>query len=52
MYVPASAIANVADGVVHLNVAVRDARNMGWEQPPRGDDTLETSPEADRHRHV
>ena len=52
MYVPASAIANVANRVVHLNVAVRDARKMGWEQPPRGDDTLETSPEADRDRHV
>ena len=52
MFVPASAIANVADQVVQLNVALSDARNMGWEQPPRGDDTLETSPEADRHRHV
>ncbi len=52
MYVPASAIANVADGVVHLNIALRDARSMGWQQPPRGDDTLETSPETDRDRHV
>ena len=52
MYVPASAIANVADGVVHLSIALRDARSMGWQQPPRGDDTLETSPEADRDRHV
>jgi len=52
MYVPASAIANVADGVVHLNLALRDARSMGWEQPPRGDDTLETSPESGRDRHV
>ena len=52
MYVPASAIANVADGVVHLNVAYSDARGLGWESPPRGDDTLETSPETDLHRHV
>ncbi len=52
MYVPASAIANVADGVVHLNLALRDALAMGWQQPPRGDDTLETSPETDRERHV
>ncbi len=52
MYVPASAIANVADGVVHLNLALREARGMGWQQPPRGDDTLETSPEPDRERHV
>ena len=52
LYVPASAIANVADGVVHLSVTAGDARRMGWEQPPRTDDTLETSPEEDRHRHV
>jgi len=52
MYVPASAIANVADGVVHLNLALRDARGMGWQQPPRADDTLETSPEPDLDRHV
>jgi len=51
-YVPASAIANVADGVVHLNLALGEAQRMGWQQPPRGDDTLETAPEVDRHRHV
>lgn len=52
LYVPASAINNVADGVVHLSVALSDARALGWQQPPRGDDTLETSPETDRNRHV
>jgi hypothetical protein len=52
IYVPASAIANVADAAVHLSVALHDAQRMGWQQPPRGDDTLETSPEADLHRHV
>jgi hypothetical protein len=52
LYVPASAIANVTDGVVQLNTTLSDARNMGWEQPPRTDDTLETSPEADLERHV
>ncbi len=52
LYVPASAIANVADGVVHLSLTASDARNMGWEQPPRTDDTLEASPEEGRHRHV
>ena len=52
MYVPASAIANVADGVVQLNVALRDARAMGWQQQPRSDDTLEASPKTDRDRHV
>ena len=52
MYVPASAIANVVDGVVQLNVTLGDTRALGWESPPRTDDTLETSPEADLHRHV
>jgi len=52
MYVPASAIANVENQVVHLNLPHRDAERMGWEQPPRGDDALETTQETDLHRHV
>jgi len=52
LYVPASAIANVENEVVHLNVTQRDAGAMGWEQAPRGDDELQTSPEGDLHRHV
>jgi hypothetical protein len=52
LYVPASAIANVENEVVHLNVALREAQGMGWQQPPRGDDALETTPESDLHRHV
>jgi hypothetical protein len=52
LFVPASAISNVADGAIHLNLALGEARSMGWQQPPRTDDTLETSPEADRDRHI
>jgi hypothetical protein len=52
LYVPASAIANVLNETVHLSVTQRDAGAMGWEQPPRGDDELQTSPEADLDRHV
>jgi len=52
LYVPASAIANVSDQAIQLNLALRDARSMGWEQEPRNDDTLETSPESDLERHV
>ena len=52
VYIPASAIANVEHGTVHLNVAQRDVAGMGWGQPPRDDDAPETSPEADLHRHV
>jgi hypothetical protein len=52
MFVPASAIANVDDAVVYLNLAKGEAEEMGWEQPPRDDDSLETTPESDLHRHV
>jgi hypothetical protein len=52
LYVPASAIANIGSEVVHLNLAHDEAEQMGWQQPPRGDDTLETTPESDLHRHV
>jgi hypothetical protein len=52
IYIPASAIANVEDEVVHLSIAHRDVAEMGWEQPPRDDDSLSTSPEPDLHRHV
>jgi hypothetical protein len=52
LFVPASAIANVDDAVVYLNLAKGDAEEMGWEQPPRGKDPLETTPESDLHRHV
>jgi hypothetical protein len=51
-YVPASAIANVMNDIVYLNVAQRDVAGMGWDKPPRGDDAPETGPDADLHRHV
>ena len=52
IYVPASAIANVENEVVHLSLPQRDVAEMGWEQPPRDDDVPMTSPEPDLHRHV
>lgn len=52
LYVPASAIANVENEVVHLSLPQREAEGMGWEQAPRGDDALEQTPETDLHRHV
>jgi hypothetical protein len=52
LFVPASAIANVQNEVVHLNLTQRDVGQMGWQQPPRDDDALETTPETDLHRHV
>ena len=50
-YVPASHIANVEHEVVHLNVSRREAEEMGWEQPLRGEDAPNVSPETDLHRH-
>jgi hypothetical protein len=38
--------------VVYLNLAKGEAEEMGWEQPPRETDPLETTPESDLHRHV
>ena len=52
VYVPASAIGNIENEVVHLNLARGEADGMGWEQPPRGADDLETTREPDLHRHV
>jgi hypothetical protein len=52
IYVPASAISNVENQVVHLSLPQRDVAEMGWAQPPRDDDALATSPEPDLHRHV
>jgi hypothetical protein len=52
LYIPASAIANVEDEVVYLSVTHRNVAGMGWEQPPRDDDSISTSPETDLHRHV
>jgi len=51
-YVPASHIANVEHEVVYLNLAKREADEMGWEQAPRDQDEPETTPETDLHRHV
>ena len=53
LYVPASAIANVTEGVVHLSVTHRDVGEIdGLGPAPRTDDHLETSPEANLKRHI
>ena len=52
LHVPASAIGNVEHGFVHLNVPLGGVQGMGWEQPPRDDEALETSVEGDLHRHI
>jgi hypothetical protein len=52
LFIPASAIANVRADAIYLNVSKQDAAGIGWEDPPRGSDALETIPEADLHRHI
>jgi hypothetical protein len=52
LYVPSSAIANVEHEVVHLNVANGEVGAMGWQQPPRLPDDLQTTLERDTHREI
>jgi hypothetical protein len=52
VFVPASAVANVADETVHLNIRHSDVDAMGWEQGPRSDDRPDVGPVDDLHRHI
>lgn len=52
IYVPASAVANVEQESVHLSIPQRNVADMGWEQPPRGDDAPTDPGETELHRHV
>jgi hypothetical protein len=52
IYVPASAIANVENQTVYLNLARSEADVMGWQQPPRTSDELRTGPERDADREI
>lgn len=52
VYVPASAIGNVENGTVHLNVANGEVDAMGWQQPPRSPDDLRTVRERDVDREI
>ena len=52
LYVPSSAIANVEDETVYLNVADGEVDAMGWRQPPRLSDDLRTANERDVDRDI
>jgi hypothetical protein len=52
MYVPASAIANVAPGTVHLKFAQGEVDSTGWQSPPRTSDELHTGVEPDADRDI
>ena len=50
LYIPSSAIGNVENETVHLNIAGGQVDAMGWRQPPRLSDDLRTADQnaADR----
>ena len=52
IYVPASAIAMVESETVHLNLANPEIEAMGWHQPPRSPDELQTTREPDAEREI
>jgi hypothetical protein len=52
LFVPASAIANVESETLHLNVASSEVDGMGWQQPPRSPDELQTARERDADRDI
>jgi hypothetical protein len=52
LFVPVSAVANVVQETIHLNLRQTDVDMMGWEQEPLQDDRLEDGPDEGLHRHV
>ena len=52
LYVPSSAIGNVHEGRVELNLAHAEVDASGWRQPPRLPDDLHTGPERDQDREI
>ena len=51
-YVPSSAIGNVVDETVHLNLADGEIDGMGWQQPPRTSDDLQSATERGADRDI
>jgi hypothetical protein len=52
LYVPSSAIGNVENETVHLNISNGEVDAMGWRQPPRSPDDLRTAGERDVDREI
>jgi hypothetical protein len=52
LYVPASAIGNVDDETVYLNVARGEVDGEGWRQPPRSSDELHTAADREQDREI
>jgi hypothetical protein len=52
LYVPASAIGNVDEEKVYLNVARGEVDAEGWRQQPRSSDELHTGAEREGDREI
>jgi hypothetical protein len=52
LYVPASAIGNVENETVHLNLAQGEIDATGWGKRPRSSDELQTASERDANREI
>jgi hypothetical protein len=52
LYVPSSAIGNVENETIHLNLADREVDATGWQQPPRTSDDLRTTRQRDADRDI
>ena len=52
LYVPASAIGNVENETVYLNLAQGEIDSTGWGKPPRSSDELQTASERDANREI
>ncbi len=52
LYVPASAIGNVENETVYLNLAQGEIDATGWGKPPRSSDELQTASERDANREI
>lgn len=52
LYVPASAIGNVDNETVFLNVARGEVDGEGWRQPPRSSDELHTAADREQDREI
>lgn len=52
LFVPASAIGNVENDTVHLNLAHSEVDATGWQQAPRSPDELHTTREQDADREI
>lgn len=52
LFVPASAIGNVENETVHLNLAHGEVDVVGWQQAPRSSDELHTTRERDADREI